>query len=116
MVDTAKILEGRRIGNIPTLGRQRNDWDDRLDVHRMKKERLEKAREQIKKAGLGAVLCYDWPNTRYLGALPYQTWAYPKGYNYVLLPRNGDPVFWTMGTRTRQLREQIMTSWGQDFR
>lgn len=112
MKDTAKILEGRSIGNIPTLGRQRNDWDDRLDLHRMRKERRDKAREQIKKAGLGAILCYDWGNTRYLGALPYQTWAYPKGYQYVLLPRNGDPVLWTIGTRTRQIREELMTSWG----
>ena len=112
MKDAAKILEGRSIGNIPTLGTNWNDWDERLDINRMKKERLKKTQESIKKAGLGAILCYDWGNTRYLGALPYQTWAYPKGYQYVLLPKNGDPILWTIGTRTRQIRDQMMMSWG----
>jgi Xaa-Pro aminopeptidase len=116
MVDTYKLLEGRRIGNIPTLGRQWNDWDDRLDVRRMKKDRLKKAQEAIAKAGLGAILCYDLGNMRYLGAPPYQQWARNRAYQYVLVPRKGDPYFFSMGTRMPQIRDEIMTSWGGKVR
>lgn len=95
------------MGNIPTVGQQLCAWDDRLNLDRLRRERIQKAKDAINKAGFGAMLCYDYANQMYLGALPKQTWARAKNIQYVLLCRNGEPILFTFGTRRPQLHEKL---------
>ncbi|TCW25963.1 aminopeptidase P family N-terminal domain-containing protein, partial [Christensenella hongkongensis] len=49
-----------------TLGTMAVDHEQRIDYDKLRKDRLEKTREQMKKDGLGAVLLFDPDNVRYV--------------------------------------------------
>ena len=55
----------RREG-IMALGKFAVDYEQRVDYPRLRAERLQRAKEQINKAGLGAVVTWDEANVRYL--------------------------------------------------
>ena len=40
--------------------------EDKVNLDRMRKERVERAREQMKKDGIGAYLCFQQGNIKYL--------------------------------------------------
>ena len=95
------------MGNIPTVGQQLCAWDNRLNLDRLRNERIQKAKDAINKAGFGAILCYDYANQMYLGANPKQTWCRAKNIQYVLMCRNGDPIMFTFGTRRPRMHEEL---------
>ena len=74
------------------------DWQQRVNWDRMKKYRTERAREHMKKHGLGAMLCMYDENVRYLtGTLtPGWNWLKP-GLRYALLCGDGAPVLFEQG-------------------
>jgi len=47
-------------------GKYAVDYETRVDYNRLRKERLERAKDQINKDGLGAILTWDEANIRYL--------------------------------------------------
>lgn len=49
-----------------TFGTSIADWQERINVERMRKERAEKARQVLKKQGVAAILAARPENTRYL--------------------------------------------------
>ena len=49
-------------------GMMAKDWEQGVDYHRLSKERLKRAQEAIKHAGLGAVLALNFDNIRYIPA------------------------------------------------
>ena len=73
-----------------TFGTGIADWQERINVERMRRERQEKAREVMKKHGVAAILAAGAPNTRYLTGLRGEEFL-PQLW-YVLFFAEHDPV------------------------
>ncbi len=79
-----------------TFGTGQCWWQERINMDRLRRERREKAREQLRKYGLGGILCFRDCNLIYIGStlrLPYLTEAesfgpVPIGMRYLLLGVN----------------------------
>jgi len=74
------------------------DWQQRVNWDRLKKYRTERAREHMKKHGLGAMLCMYDENVRYLTGTLTPGWNRLKpGLRYALLCGDGAPVLFEQG-------------------
>ena len=63
---------------LPTYGTMAVDWENRVDFDRLRRERLARAKELLAKSEMGALLCFDMNNVRYLTATHIGTWAQDK--------------------------------------
>ena len=52
----------------------------------------------LAKSELGAVLCFDMNNVRYITATHIGTWAQDKISRFTLLPQNDEPILWDFGS------------------
>jgi Xaa-Pro aminopeptidase len=93
----------------PTFGTAGVDWEDRLDMGRLRTERLAKLKAELERSDLGALLTFDFHNIRYLTSTHIGTWAMDKMIRFALLPRGGDPVLWDFGSAARH--HQLYTPW-----
>ena len=75
-----------------TLGTMAVDHEQRIDYDKLRKDRLEKTREQMKKDGLGAVLLFDPDNVRYVTSTKLGEWVNNKLNRYTLLAEGHDPI------------------------
>jgi Xaa-Pro dipeptidase len=75
------------------------DFELRVDFSRLRKDRLRKSKEQLNKAKLGALLCFDPDNVRYVTSATIGEWARDKMNRFAILPRNGDPILFDVGSR-----------------
>src|SRR6266487_2549975 len=83
---------------IGAVGISGLDWQQRVNWDRMKKYRTERAREHMKKHGLGAMLCMYDENVRYLTGTLTPGWNRLKpGLRYALLCGDGAPVLFEQG-------------------
>ena len=81
--------------NFGTVGM---DWQQRVNWDRLRKYRTERAREMMKKHGLGAVLCMYDENVRYLTGTLTPGWNRLKpGLRYAMLCGDGQPVLFEQG-------------------
>ncbi len=88
-----------------TLGTMATDVELRVDFDAMRKYRLARAREQMEKYDLGALLCFDQDNVRYITSTNLAEWARGKYVRWCLLPRDGEPVLFEIGTAAIVKRE-----------
>src|SRR3954453_23677936 len=79
---------------IRTYGTNAVDWEERVDLDRLRGDRLARLRAQLERSGLGALLTFDFANIRYLTATHIGTWAVDKLIRFAVLPRGGEPVLW----------------------
>ncbi len=86
---------------IRTYGTMGVDWEARVDFDRLRRERLARAKQHLEGSELGALLCFDMANIRYLTATHIGTWAMDKLIRFVLLPRGGEPILWDFGSAAR---------------
>ena len=94
---------------IRTYGPNAVDWEARVDVDRLRAERLERLRAQLEGSELGALLTFDFANIRYMTATHIGTWAMDKLIRFALLPRGGDPVIWDFGSAAKH--HQLYNPW-----
>jgi Xaa-Pro aminopeptidase len=94
---------------LKTFGRMAVDWEERVNFDRLRWERLKRARQQLEASQLGALLCLDMNNIRYLTATQIGTWAYDKLIRFALLPRDGEPILWDFGSAARH--HQLYCPW-----
>jgi Xaa-Pro aminopeptidase len=73
------------------LGREIVDYEPRVDVARLKRQRLDRLQAEIGRAGLGAVLLYDPINIRYATGTRDSSTGYGLRfyYRYALVPGEG---------------------------
>jgi Xaa-Pro aminopeptidase len=83
-------------------------WEDRINLDRLRKERVEKLREEMKRNGIGTYLCFDPPNVKYLTDI-HQAKLLEKVAlsENVIFPRTGDPILYTWGSRWRRIRDEL---------
>jgi Xaa-Pro aminopeptidase len=86
---------------LPTYGLHGVDWEERIDYGALRAGRLARAKEYLERSDLGAVLCFDTANIRYITATAIGTWANDKLGRYCLLPRGGEPTIWDFGSAAR---------------
>src|ERR1700677_1563142 len=86
---------------IHTFGPNAVDWEERVDLARLRDERLARLRAQLEESELGALLSFDFANIRYMTSTHIGTWAMDKLIRFALLPRGGDPVIWDFGSAAR---------------
>ncbi len=89
-----------------TLGTMAVDHEVRVDFDRLRRERLARAGEQVERRGLGALLCFDMDNIRYITSTHIGEWARDKMSRYCILPRGAEPVLFEVGSaaKVRNLR------------
>src|SRR5438093_253115 len=100
------------------------DWQQRVDWARLRKYRLERARERMKAHGLGALLLMYDENCRYVTSTLTPGWNRLKpGLRYALLCGDGAPVLFEQGDIGAQIQrhspwippENVVTGHIMDF-
>ena len=86
---------------LRTYGTMQVDWEQRADLDRLRRERLARAKEHLRRSDLGALLCFDMANIRYLTATHIGTWAIDKLIRFCLLPQDDEPIMWDFGSAAR---------------
>jgi Xaa-Pro aminopeptidase len=87
--------------SLRTYGTMQVDWEQRADLDRLRRERLARAKEHLRRSELGALLCFDMANIRYLTATHIGTWAMDKLIRFCLLPQDDEPIMWDFGSAAR---------------
>src|SRR5947207_4347456 len=94
---------------LRTYGTMQVDWEQRADLDRLRRERLARAKEHLKRSELAALLCFDMANIRYITATHIGTWAQDKLNRFCLLPRDDEPIMWDFGSAARH--HQLYNPW-----
>jgi Xaa-Pro dipeptidase len=94
---------------IRTYGPNAVDWEERVDIGRLRTQRLARLKESLDRSELGALLSFDFHNIRYMTSTHIGTWAMDKLIRFALLPRGGEPVIWDFGSAARH--HQLYNPW-----
>jgi Xaa-Pro aminopeptidase len=84
-----------------TYGLMAVDWEQRVDMDRLRRERLDRVKALLAESELGALLCFDMNNVRYITATHIGTWAMDKLARFTLLAQDDDPILWDFGSAAR---------------
>ena len=95
--------------SLKSYGLMTVDWEERVNVERLRTERLARIKRVLKESDLGALLCFDMANVRYITATHLGTWAMDKLARFTLLPRDDDPILWDFGSAARH--HQMYCPW-----
>ncbi len=77
------------------------DFEERVDFRRLHRYRLARTRRALAGSGLGAMLCFDQHNIRYISSTVIGKWARDKLIRYCLLTGTGEPWVWDFGSAAR---------------
>lgn len=94
---------------IATYGHSGVDWENRVDLERLRIERLTRLKAELEKSSLGSLLTFDFHNIRYMTATHIGTWAMDKMIRFSILPRGGEPILWDFGSAAKH--HQLYTPW-----
>jgi Xaa-Pro dipeptidase len=89
------------VASLPAPGRMNVDWEERVDFRRLHEYRLQRTRDAIANAGLGAVLVFDMNNIRYITSTHIGEWARDKVARFALLTPKGEPILWDFGSAAK---------------
>ena len=95
-----------------TRGTQAVDWEERIDVDRLRRERRERALERLQDSDLGAMLLLSDPNIRYVTGLAMTGGS--GADHYTLLTADGDVVHWD--TADHASNQRFNCPWLADVR
>ena len=85
-------------------GHMQVDFEERINFRRLHDYRLARTRAALAQSGLGALLCFDQHNIRYITSTVIGEWARDKLTRYALLTGNGDPYIWDFGSAAKHHR------------
>ncbi len=86
---------------LRTHGLMGVDWEERVNFERLRTERLARIKKILKDSELGALLCFDMINVRYITATHIGTWAMDKLSRFCLLPQDDEPINWDFGSAAK---------------
>jgi Xaa-Pro dipeptidase len=81
------------------------DWEQRVNMERLRTYRFDRARQALAASDLGALLVFDFNNIRYVTSTHIGEWARDKMTRFALLTRGGEPHLWDFGSAARHHRE-----------
>jgi Xaa-Pro aminopeptidase len=85
-------------------GHPQVDFEERVNFRRLHDYRLARTRAALANSGLGALLCFDQHNIRYITSTVIGEWARDKLTRYALLTGTGDPYIWDFGSAAKHHR------------
>jgi Xaa-Pro dipeptidase len=88
-----------------TLGFMATDVEQRIDFDALRTYKLQRVRDQLQEKDLGALLCLDMDNIRYLTSTHLAEWARDKFVRWCVLPQGGEPVLFELGSAAKVKRE-----------
>jgi len=88
-----------------TLGTMATAVEQRIDFDALRTYKLQRVRDQLEEKDLGALLCLDMDNIRYLTSTHLAEWARDKFVRWCVLPRGGEPVLFELGSAAQVKRE-----------
>jgi Xaa-Pro aminopeptidase len=94
---------------LKTFGLMAVDWEERVNIERLRQERLARVKNALTKSEIGALLCFDMNNIRYITATHIGTWAMDKLVRFSLLAQDDEPILWDFGSAARH--HQIYCPW-----
>ncbi len=94
---------------LKTYGLMAVDWEERVNFERLRTERLARVKQLLKASEMGALLCFDMNNIRYITATHIGTWAMDKLVRFSLLPQDDEPILWDFGSAARH--HQLYCPW-----
>jgi Xaa-Pro aminopeptidase len=94
---------------LKTFGLMNVDWEQRVDMGRLRTQRLERVKDVLAQSECGALLCFDMSNIRYITATHIGTWAQDKLNRFCLLPQGDEPIMWDFGSAARH--HQLYNPW-----
>jgi Xaa-Pro aminopeptidase len=94
---------------LKTFGLMGVDWEERVNLERLRHDRLSRIKAALKKSEMGALLCFDMNNIRYITATHIGTWAMDKLVRFSLLAQDDEPIIWDFGSAARH--HQIYCPW-----
>ncbi len=83
---------------IPAPGHSAVDFEERVNFRRLHNYRLGRSRQALAESELGAMLCLDANNIRYISGTVIGEWSRDKMSRYALLTGTGDPHIWDFGS------------------
>src|SRR3546814_12506562 len=84
-------------------GTQAKDWERGIDYDRLFKACLKRAQDAVRFAGLGAVLCFNFDNIRYVKGTHIVEWARDTFMRYALSPADGPTYLWVQAPAAQTL-------------
>ena len=99
---------------LHTYGTMGVDWEERVRFDRLRDDRLARISALLEQSELGALLCFDMTNIRYITATHIGTWAQDKLNRFCLLTRGDQPIMWDFGSAARH--HQLYNPWLSDGR
>ena len=94
---------------LKTYGSMAVDWEQRIDLDRLRRERLARVKAMLAASEIGSLLCFDMNNVRYITATHIGTWAQDKISRFTLLPQNDEPILWDFGSAAKH--HQLNCPW-----
>jgi Xaa-Pro aminopeptidase len=94
---------------IRTFGPNAVDWEERIDLARLRDDRLARLEATLASSSLGSLLTFDFANIRYMTSTHIGTWAMDKLIRFALLPRGAAPVVWDFGSAAKH--HQLFNPW-----
>jgi Xaa-Pro aminopeptidase len=88
-----------------TLGMMATDVEQRIDFDKMRKYKLKRIQDQLAAQNMGAMLCFDPDNIRYATSTALGEWSKDKFVRWCLVPREGAPYLFEVGTAQDVKRE-----------
>ncbi len=88
-----------------TLGLMAKDCEIRIDYDKLRKDRLRKTKEQMKKEGVATLLCFDQDWIRYITSTKVNDWANNKLLRSALLTADEDPILYELGSAIEAKKE-----------
>jgi len=86
---------------IRTFGSMGVDWEQRVNFERLRTQRLGRIKALLADSEIGALLCFDMNNIRYITATHIGTWAMDKVSRFCLLPQGDEPIMWDFGSAAK---------------
>jgi Xaa-Pro aminopeptidase len=99
---------------LKTYGLMGVDWEARVNYERLRTERLDRIKTLLEESELGALLCFDMVNVRYITATHIGTWAMDKVARFCLLPQGDEPINWDFGSAAKH--HELYCPWLSDGR
>ncbi|MGI9606368.1 MAG: M24 family metallopeptidase, partial [Acidimicrobiales bacterium] len=95
------------VATLPAPGVMAVDWEERVNFDRLRDYRLERTREQMRAAGIGALLLFETSNIRYTTSTTIGYWAFNKSERWAVVTATGQPKIWDFGSAARAHRLQL---------
>src|SRR5258708_16227037 len=85
------------------------DVEERVNFEPLRTQRLGRIKKLLKESEMGALLCFDMNNIRYITATHIGTWAMDKLARFSFLAQDDEPIMWDFGSAARH--HQIYSPW-----